>query len=314
MVNNIGNVAAGATRGVPVDVENAIQLYSGEVILNFDRKTVFTELIKTKTIPHGNSTSFPLIGMSSDEDTNTHVPGTVLTMSAIPVKERIINIDALEYFALAVDFFEEKILHFEVRGELAKQAGEALAVKIEKQAGKMIALASQTSGTIGTDVVQPDGSEVVNDLIATATGSKAKGDALIESIFAGVALMEDKDVTGEKYVVVSPLTYSYLVQSDAINKDVTSGSNGGLDTGKVMEVAGVKIYKSNYMPADAIDGKKVQAMLFTSECACMVKLVDITSEHNYIPEQLATLLTTYYSYGMGVLKPACSCVILGGTV
>jgi hypothetical protein len=40
--------------------------------------------------------------------------------------------------------------------------------------------------------------------------------------------------------------------------------------------------------------------------------MDVTSEVNYIPEQLATLMTTYYSYGMGVLKPGAACVITGG--
>jgi hypothetical protein len=129
--------------------------------------------------------------------------------------------------------------------------------------------------------------------------------------------MEAKDVTGEKYFVTTPLIYSYLAQSSAINKDVTSGDNGGLDNGKVMDVAGIKIYKSNNLPtATAIDvggvNKKLKGLIFSSDAIGVVKLMDVTSEANYIPEQLATLLTSYYSYGMGVLKPGCSCVITGG--
>lgn len=335
-VNNIGNFTSG-TRGLPTDMDNALEIYYGSVLTAFDRKQLFLDLVTTKSIDSGSSISIPVIGQASDADTNTHVPGTALTMSTVPVKERIINIDALEYFALAVDKFEEKVLHYETRGELAKQAGEALAVKIDKAVASAIVTASQTSGTIGGVAVQADGTEVIYDAIDTGATPKAKGDALIEAVFTAVAAMEEKDITGEKYLVVSPLTYSYLAQSDAVNKDVTSGTNGGLDKGTVMEVAGIRIYKSNYIPAVSVainsaaadvtglvyqdgdigDGAAthyeapVRALLFTSECVAVAKLMDVTSEVNYIPEQLATLMTTYYSYGMGVLKPGAACVICG---
>lgn len=318
-VNNIGNFVSG-TRGVPTDMENALEIYYGSVLTAFDRKQLFLDLVTTKSIDSGSSISIPVIGQSDDADTNTHVPGTELTMSLIPVKERIINIDALEYYALAVDKFEEKVLHFETRGELAKQAGEALAVKIDKAVAAQIITASQTSGTIGGAAVQADGTEVNNDVIVSGSTPAAKGDALIEAVFAAVAAMEAKDITGEKYLVVSPLTYSYLAQSSGVNKDITSGDNGGINKGTIMEVAGVRIYKSNYITSTTsyvdVDGtnKYIQALLFTSECVAVAKLMDVTSEVNYIPEQLATLMTTYYSYGMGVLKPGAACVITGGTV
>ena len=317
-VNNIGNNSS-TPRGVPTEMNNALEIYYGSVLTAFDRKQIFLDLVTTKSIDSGSSVSIPVIGQGSDTDTNTHVPGTELTMSTVPVKERIINIDALEYFALAVDKFEEKVLHFETRGELAKQAGEALAVKIDKAVAASLVTASQTSGTIGGVAIQADGTEVNNDVIDSGSTPKAKGDALIEAVFAASAAMEEKEVTGERYLVVSPVIYSYLAQSDAVNKDITSGNNGGIDKGTVMEVAGIRIYKSNYIPTDStVDvggtNKKLKALLFTSEAVAVAKLMDVTSEVNYIPEQLATLMTTYYSYGMGVLKPAASCVITGGTV
>ena len=321
-VNNIGNNAS-TPRGVPTEMANALEIYYGSVLTAFDRKQLFLDLVTTKSIDSGSSISIPVIGQSSDSDTNTHVPGTELTMSVIAVKERIINIDALEYYALAVDKFEEKVLHFETRGELAKQAGEALAVKIDKAVGVQLLNASQTSGTIDGSAVQADGTEVNNDVIFTGATPAAKGNALIEAVFAAVAAMEEKDIVGEKYLVVSPITYSYLAQSSAVNKDVTAGTNGGLDKGTVMEVAGIRIYKSNYIPTTVTgqtvgvdvgltNTRKVQALLFTSEAVAVAKLMDVTSEVNYIPEQLATLMTTYFSYGMGVLKPGGACVITGG--
>lgn len=110
-VNNIGNNSS-TPRGVPTEMANAMEIFYGSVLTAFDRKQLFLDLVTTKTIQSGSSISIPVIGQSSDSDVNTHVPGTELTMSTIPVKERIINIDALEYYALAVDKFEEKVLCF----------------------------------------------------------------------------------------------------------------------------------------------------------------------------------------------------------
>jgi len=312
-VNNIGNNSG--TRGVPTDMDNAMEIYYGSVLTAFERKNVFLDLVTTKSIDSGSSVSIPVIGQGSDTATNTHVPGTDLTMSTIPVKERIINIDALEYFALAVDKFEEKVLHFETRGELAKQAGEALATKIDKAVANALRLAAETSGTIGGAAVQADGTEVNNDAIGAGADAKAKGEAMIEAVFAAVAAMEAKDVSGDKVLVVDPLHYSYLAQSSAVNKDITSGDNGGINKGTVMEVAGIRIYKSNHIGTGTAmtSTKLLKGLLFSAEAVAVAKLMDVTSEVNYIPEQLATLMTTYYSYGMGVLKPAGACAITSTT-
>jgi len=312
-VNNIGNNSG--TRGVPTDMDNAMEIYYGSVLTAFERKNVFLDLVTTKSINSGSSVSIPVIGQGSDTATNTHVPGTDLTMSTIPVKERIINIDALEYFALAVDKFEEKVLHFETRGELAKQAGEALATKIDKAVANALRLAAETSGTIGGAAVQADGTEVNNDAIGAGADAKAKGEAIIEAVFAAVAAMEAKDVSGDKVLVVDPLHYSYLAQSSAVNKDITSGDNGGINKGTVMEVAGIRIYKSNHIGTGTAmtSTKKLKGLVFTAEAVAVAKLMDVTSEVNYIPEQLATLMTTYYSYGMGVLKPAGACALTSTT-
>lgn len=84
-VNNIGSNAQ-TPRGIPTEMDNSLQIYYGSVLTAFDRKQVFLDLVTTKSIDSGSSISIPIIGQSADTDTNTHVPGTDLTMSAIPVK------------------------------------------------------------------------------------------------------------------------------------------------------------------------------------------------------------------------------------
>ena len=80
-VNNIGNNNQ-ATRGVPTDMENSIQIYSGMVLTAFERKTLFLNLVTTKTIQNGSSVQFPIIGQGLDTDTNTHVPALLAAKRA----------------------------------------------------------------------------------------------------------------------------------------------------------------------------------------------------------------------------------------
>ena len=327
---NISNNAG--TRGDPSAMALALKLFSGTVLTSFDRKNIGLETVTTKTIENGKSFQFPVIARSLDNgDTiDTHVPGSDLTVNQIPVKERIINVDTLQYYALALNKFEEKIMHFETRSELAKQAGEALSNQIDKQVFTTVLTASQTSGTIDGSVMQPDGTEVNNDVIFSGATASAKGDALLETIYSAQAIMDGKDITGEKVFITTPANYNFLVQSGkAIHRDYTSG-NGDIAKGTVIEIAGVKIKWSNNLPItrtatlDTADSntetgvdvagtdKQFQGLLYTPACVGVVKLMDITSEANYLPKELNTLLTSYYSYGMGVLNPGAACVITGG--
>lgn len=319
---NIGNNAG--TRGVPTDMDLALKLFSGNVLTSFDRKNMALETVTTQSIGNGKSYQFPVIARSLDNGDTilTHTPGTELSVQDIPVKERIINVDTLKYYSLVINKFEDKIMHFETRAELAKQSGEALANQIDTSVFDTILTATQTSGTIGGKVMQPDGTEVNNDVIDSGSTAEAKGDALLEALYSAQAAMNAKDITGEKIFVTTPSNYNYLVQSNkAIHRDYTAG-NGDIAKGTVIEVAGIKIMWSNNLPittglASAVDvggvNKKFQGLIYTPECVGVVKLMDITSEANYLPKELSTLLTSYYSYGMGVLNPGAAAVITGGT-
>lgn len=309
---DIGNVNTG-TRGVPTEMDNALKIYGGLVLTAFDRRNIALGMVKTKTISNGSSVQFPVIAQASDADVKTHTPGSELLVNQIAVKERVINVDALAYYSMAINKFEEKILHFSTRAELAKQAGEALATKIDKAVFSKVAEAACTSGTIGGSVMQPDGTAKGITLTGTA---EAKGDLILGAIYDVVATLRGKDVTGDLTFITTPTNYNFLVQSSkAIHRDYTSG-NGDIASGNIIEIAGVKIGWSNNLPSTYdIDGagagtaKTVHGLLFNENCVGVVKLMDITSESNYLPKELSTLLTSYYAYGMGVLNPSCAAII-----
>ena len=292
-----------------------LKVFSGEVLKAFDQKNIGLKNVKTRTITNGRSAQFPVIGKANDTDVLAHTPGDDVTPNVIDFAEKVITIDQRYYYSLFLDDFETKMIHFEYRGELAKQMAEALSTKIDKAIFNGILKAVDTTPVAG----QESGTVILNTDTANSDAEVA-GDAIVESIFEASAAFNAKDVPEMGRVfITTPQNYYKLVQSGkAVNRDFTGG-NGGIDTGKVFTIAGVPIYWSNHIPttytAD-LDGDgtaedhTVQGLFFTPDAYGVVKLMDITSESNYIPEKLGYLLTSYYALGMDVLNPGAAGVIV----
>ena len=291
-----------------------LMVYSGEVLEAFDKKNIGLDMVTVRTISNGKSAQFIVTGNISDADVASHTPGEDVSTVGMGQNERVIVIDDLQYVSTLVDHYEEKMAHFEIRGELAKRSGEALAVKIDKGVFSTVLAATQATGV----AAQPDGFEVNNDVIDTGSTAEEKGDAIVDAIFTAKAHLESNDVTGDIYFVTDPVNYYNLVQSaKAVNRDFNSSDNGSISKGNVFEIAGIKVYMSNqFGKGTAVDvggvNKKLQGLLFTKDAVGVVKLLDITSEANYIPEKLATLMTSSYALGIGILNPGASVAITGG--
>jgi len=288
-----------------------LKVYSGEVLSAFDKKNLGLDLVKVRTISNGKSAQFVVTGNISDTAVATHNPGDDVSTTGMPDNERVILIEDLQYISTFVDNYEEKMAHFEIRGELAKRSGEALAVKIDKQVFATVLAATQSAGV----AAQPDGFEINNDAITGGADAEAKGDAILDTIFAAKAHLESNDVTGDPIFITDPINYYNLVQSaKSINRDFNGGDNGSIAKGNVIEIAGIKVAMSNQFGKDAtVDvggvNKKLQGLLFTSDAIGVVKLMDVSSEANYIPEKLGTLMTSTYALGMGILNPGAAVAI-----
>jgi len=293
-----------------------LKVYSGEVLSAFDKKNIGLDLVKVRTIANGKSSQFVITGNISDSAVATHTPGDDVSTTGMLDNERVILIEDLQYVSTFVDNYEEKMAHFEIRGELAKRAGESLAVKIDKQVFTTVLAATQATGV----AAQPDGFEVNNDDITGGADAEAKGDAILDAIFTAKAHLESNDVTGDPIFVTDPTNYYNIVQSaKAVNRDFNDGGNGSIAKGNVIEIAGIKVVMSNQFGKNTtVDvggtNKYLQGLLFTSDAIGVVKLMDVSSESNYIPEKLGTLMTSTYALGMGILNPGSAVAITGGTV
>ncbi len=222
--------------------------------------------------------------------------------------ERTIVLARPVYEARRIDQFEERVAHYDVRSVITNQMGESLGNKVDRQVFDTILDASLGTGLVGN----PDAGQVV-PLTYTGT-AKEKGDLLAEAIFEAAARLKENDVNEAPICVLNPSDYANLVQSDrAVNADYTGG-NGGIDSGTVMEVAGVRILRSNNVKGNrggsGEAAEKVLGLVFTPEAAGVLELIGMTTNQEKQIDFLdATLMTAYYANGMGILRPECAIVI-----
>ena len=261
----------------------ALKVFSGEVLTSFEENNIFMGLVQTRTISSGKSAQFPVIGSYID-------------VSGIAAGERVITIDNLKYASVFVDNFEEAMSHYEVRGQYSTEIGRKLANNID---GDVVATLRTCVGGVAAATGQPTPEATAIDAgVLLADTAEVAGNKIIDSLFQAQTKLDEKDVPGERYVVVTPAEYYKLVQSSkGTNSDFTV-SNGGIDSGKITKIAGNNILVSNRLNAGEI-------IVFTTNAIGIVKLLDIKSEANYIPEKLGDLLTSSYAMGYGVLNPGC---------
>jgi len=288
------------TAGLDSNRDLAIKVFSGEVLTAFEASNIFLPLVQTRTISSGKSASFAVIG-KYDTDLADHVPGSDITPNLISAGERVIEIDALKYASVFVDSFEEAMAHYETRSQYSTEMGRKLANTIDKAVIGQLELCITGAANAG-DNNGAEGQPVAIALETVGTAALGtngtKGDAILAALFDAQTAFDETDVPGERYVVVSPKNYNRLVQSGAINKDMTNG-NGGLDTGKITQVAGHNILRSNNL----VNSNDI--FMFTKNAVGVVKLLDIKSEVNYIPEKLGDLMVSSYAMGFGILNNGC---------
>ena len=282
-----------------------------ETLEAFNRTTIFRSLVYTQTIDSGKAGQFIVNGKATaGTDAATYNRGTQVDITDAEMDERTIILARPVYEAKRVDQFEERVAHYDVRSMITNQMGESLANKYDNAVATV--LFSDHSANTGV-AANPDEVVAINSGSTAAVGAEAKGDAIAEAIFTAKASLEANDDNGEAYCVLSPLDYSYVVQSTkAINADYSTG-NGSYNMGTVMEVGGVKILKSNNIPASytvGITSAVPNGVVFTRQAAGVLELIGLqTNQEKQIDFLDSTLMTAYYAIGTGMLRPESKVVI-----
>ena len=231
-----------------------LKLFSGEMFKGFQHNAIARDLVMKRTLKNGKSLQFIYTGHTKAE---FHTPGNSImgnSDGAPPVAEKTITCDDLLISSAFVYELDETLAHYELRGEISKKIGYALAQKYDRLIFRAIAKgARQASPITKSGFAEPGGTQI---RVGTGTAVNAyDAGLLVNAFYDAAAALDEKGVSSDgRVAVLNPRQYYSLIN------DVSSGviSNGlinrdaqgtALQSGQgVVEIAGIKIYKSMNIP------------------------------------------------------------------
>ena len=228
-----------------------LKLFSGEMFKGFQNNTIARDLIMKRTLKNGKSLQFIFTGRTKSE---FHTPGNSIlgdTNGAPPVAEKTITVDDLLISSAFVYELDEVLSHYDLRSEISRKIGYALAEKYDRLAFRAIARgARQASPITATNYVEPGGTQI--RVGATTNDSDAYVAAnLVSAFYDAAAALDEKGVSSDSRVaVLNPRQYYELIQAVGSNGLVNRDAQGSaLQSGNgIIEIAGIKIYKSMNIP------------------------------------------------------------------
>ena len=228
-----------------------LKLFSGEMFKGFQHNAIARDLVMKRTLTNGKSLQFVYTGHTKAE---YHVPGNSIlgnSDGAPPVAEKTITVDDLLISSAFVYELDETLAHYELRGEISKKIGYALAQKYDRLIFRQIAKgARQASPITKSGFVEPGGTQIRVGTNNQASDAYVPA-SLIAAFYDAAAALDEKGVSQDgRVAVLNPRQYYELIQdvgsSGLINRDE---SGTALQSGQgVVEIAGIKIFKSMNIP------------------------------------------------------------------
>ena len=228
-----------------------LKLFSGEMFKGFQHNTIARDLIMKRTLTNGKSLQFIYTGRTKAE---YHTPGNSIlgnSDGAPPVAEKTITVDELLISSAFLYELDETLAHYDLRSEISRKIGYALAEKYDRLAFRAITRgARQASPITKTNFVEPGGTQI--RVGSTTNDSDAYVPAnLVSAFYDAAAALDEKGVSSDGRVgVLNARQYYELIQqvgeNGLVNRDAqgTSRQKGN----GIVEIAGIKIYKSMNIP------------------------------------------------------------------
>lgn len=314
----------GAKQNAGDQIALFLKVFGGEVLTAFTRASKVMNNHMIKTIDSGKSTSFPVMGRGKAH----YLPaGSNLDdlREAIPHNEVVINIDGLLTSDVLITDIFEAMNHYDVRGEYAKQLGEALAIAADgatvAEIAKLVKKNTENITGLGKGVV------VEKTLTGGAGINYETGKAVIDGLLEMKAKWTTQYVPEEeRFAYITPEVESAIITSkDAINRDY--GAVASIVDGNIDKLCGFKIIAVPHLKAGGADktgmlGTAPEGHVFPTEytkalavCAhrtavATVKLKDLQLEYARRPELQADMIIAKNAVGHGGLRPEASGIIL----
>ena len=228
-----------------------LKLFSGEMFKGFEYNAIARDLVMKRTLKNGKSLQFIYTGRTKAE---FHTPGNSIlgnSDGAPPVAEKTITVDDLLISSAFVYELDETLAHYELRGEISKKIGYALAQKYDRLIFRAVTRGARKASPITkANFVEPGGTQIRVGTNAQASDAYNSA-SLINAFYDAAAALDEKGVSSDGRVgILNPRQDYELIQAvgsnGLINRDAQGtalqGGNG------IIEIAGIKIYKSMNIP------------------------------------------------------------------
>ena len=233
-----------------------LKLFSGEMFKGFQHNAIARDLVMKRTLKNGKSLQFIYTGHTKAE---FHTPGNSIlgnSDGAPPVAEKTITVDDLLISSAFVYELDETLAHYELRGEISKKIGYALAQKYDRLIFRSIIRGARKASPVSkSGFVEPGGTQVRIGSSGTAASDAIDPDKIVTAFYDAAAALDEKGVSSEgRVAVLNPRQYYALIKgldgsgigAYLVNRD---SQGDALQSGKgIYEIAGIKIYKSMNVP------------------------------------------------------------------
>ena len=296
-----------------------LKLFSGEMFKAYESATIAKGTIMSRSLKSGRSAQFIFTGRMTAA---YHEPGTpILGSGDPPVAEKTIQMDDLLVASAFVYELDETLAHYDLRSEISKKIGHALAESYDKKIFRTIALAAREAHPI----TAAPGPEPGGSVIQLGSGNEYDAQSLVDAFFEAASVLDEKNVPKEgRHAVLSPRQYYALisqVDTNILNRDY-GATGGNMNSGQgLYEIAGIKIKTSNNLPflagtVNAVTGENNDytgdfsshcGLIYQKECAgCLEALgpqVQVSGSDVKVMYQ-GDLIVGRMAMGVGTLNPA----------
>lgn len=294
-----------------------MKVFSGEVLTAFARNTVMMSRHQVRTIDHGKSASFAVMGRTRAKYL---APGNSLDdqRKKFEHAEKIISIDGLLTADCLITDIDDAMNHYDVRVEYSRQLGEALAQSADCAIINELANMAAKDATVKENIPDNGGVKGTGKAFEFATGlalsqSAEYGNKIIEGLLAARAAFTKNYVPmGDRYCLLTPEGYSALIKAlmpDSANYQALFDPNSG----KLQTICGFEVIEVPHLLNDGVDGKHplsekytaagLQGIVFHRSAVGTVKLKDLAMERARRAEYQADQIIAKYAMGHGGLRP-----------
>lgn len=291
-----------------------MKVFSGEVLTAFARNTVMMSRHQVRTIDHGKSASFAVMGRTRAKYL---APGNSLDdqRKKFEHSEKVIAIDGLLTADCLITDIDDAMNHYDVRVEYSRQLGEALAQsadcaiinELANMAAKGAPEAEENIPDKGIDAekVQGTGKAFEFETGLAISQSADYGNKIIEGLLAARAAFTKNYVPmGDRYCLLTPEGYSALIKAlmpDSANYQALFDPNSG----KLQTICGFEVIEVPHLLNEGVDGKhklntkftaaKLQGIVFHRSAVGTVKLKDLAMERARRAEYQADQIIAKYA-------------------